>query len=322
MTSQGEYKVFVIIVTYNGEKWIDKCFSSLRNSTIPLKTIVIDNNSSDDSVANLKLNYPEVHVINNAKNLGFGKANNIGFVEAVKLNADYVFLLNQDAWVMPDTIEKLINVQLAHPEYYILSPLHLEGTGTKLDLAFSTYISPYFCENMVSDLILRKDSPKDVYTTSFVNAAFWLISRECLEKIGLFEPLFSHYGEDDNYLQRVIYHGGKIGICPAALGFHDRLQELANVKNFPYEKRYHRQIVRSLIILLNINKSFYHCLMVFLKVRFEYICSSFFKFKMKSALLELKVLFNTLFQISKIKKHRLKNSQIATSVRNLTMQRP
>jgi len=56
----------------------------------------------------------------------------------------------------------------------------------------------------------------------FVNAVAWLISRECLETIGGFDPLFFHYGEDDNYSQRVIYHGFKIGVLLKVFVIHDR----------------------------------------------------------------------------------------------------
>ena len=62
---------------------------------------------------------------------------------------------------------------------------------------------------------------KDVYETKYVNAAAWLIPRNVLTKVGGFDPLFFHYGEDDNYLNRVIYHGFKVGICPHSRIVHD-----------------------------------------------------------------------------------------------------
>ncbi|MET3114125.1 GT2 family glycosyltransferase [Pedobacter sp. CG_S7] len=307
--NENNIKIFVIIVTFNGAQWVENCFNSLRNSTISVQTIVIDNNSTDNCISLIQSGFPEVSILHSPENLGFGKANNIGITEALKLGADYVFLLNQDAWVMPETIEKLVEVHQANPKYYVLSPLHLDGTGKKLDFGFSLYISPYHCENMVSDLILRNGSVKEVYTTSFVNAAFWLISREGIEKIGLFDPIFPHYGEDNDYLHRVIFHGGKTGVCPAAFACHDRVQELASVEKFPYGKRYKRQIVGCLITLMNINDSFYHCFMVFLRSRMEFFFASFFKAKMKESFLELKVFFYILLKISKIKNHRRLNME-------------
>ncbi|WP_083257142.1 glycosyltransferase family 2 protein [Arcticibacter eurypsychrophilus] len=309
MESENTTNIFVIIVTYNGAKWVEKCFDSLKTSIVPLQIIVVDNQSTDNSIDLIRSGYPDVKIIQSQVNLGFGKANNIGISEALNQGADYVFLLNQDAWIMPETVATLVTVQEKHPEYFVLSPVHLDGTGKKLDFGFSIYISPYHCENMVSDLILRNEPPQEVYTTTFVNAAFWLISRHAIEQIGLFDPIFPHYGEDDDYMHRVIYHGGKTGICPAAFGCHDRIQELASVQKFPYEKRYKRQVVGCLITLMNINRSFYHCFMVFLRSRMEFFFSAFFKLKFKESYLEMKVFVHIFFMIKKIKRHRLKNMQ-------------
>ncbi|TRW25312.1 glycosyltransferase family 2 protein [Flavobacterium zepuense] len=202
--------VFVIIVTYNGARWIDKNITSLRHSSYPVRIIVVDNNSTDNSVALLK-NYPEVDLIQSPDNLGFGKANNIGMKRALELGADYLFLLNQDAWVFTDTVKSLVQKMEARPQFGITSPMHYSGNDVDLDAAFATYNS-------------RKTSEKDnVATVPFVNAAAWLVSRTCVEKTGYFEPLFGHYGEDRNYTDRVTYHKFLIGIDADSKIVHDRI---------------------------------------------------------------------------------------------------
>ena len=100
--------VFVVIVTYNGAVWLDRNLSSLRHSDYPVTTIAVDNNSTDASIEILE-KYSEADVIKSGENLGFGKANNIGITKALEQGADYVFLLNQDAWIFPDTISSLEN---------------------------------------------------------------------------------------------------------------------------------------------------------------------------------------------------------------------
>ena len=62
----------------------------------------------------------------------------------------------------------------------------------------------------------------EVYDTKDVPAAHWLITRQCLLSIGGFSPTFPHYGEDNNYAQRVLFHGYKIGILPHVQAIHDR----------------------------------------------------------------------------------------------------
>jgi len=248
-------KIFAIIVTYNGYKWYDRCFRSLRNSSIPIQIIVIDNASTDDTVSYIKKNYSEVILVESDKNLGFGKANNIGLKYVLERGFDYVFLLNQDAWVMPDTIEKLCYQMQQHPEYGILSPIHLNGTEKELDLNFSNYINAQSCPYLISDCIVSGKSKDKIYPVEFVNAALWLVSKSCMEKIGGFCPLFPHYGEDSDYVARLSYHKLKIGIYPLVYGVHDRPQGFSEMNKLQYEKQYY---ISLLVRLCNINNSFFY----------------------------------------------------------------
>ena len=109
-------KVFVVVVTFKGGQWYDRCFTSLRESTIPVQAVVVDNASNDGTVEYIREHYPEIHLIESKENLGFGRANNIAMRYAMDQGCDYVFLLNQDAWVDKDTIEKMIHIHSNHPE--------------------------------------------------------------------------------------------------------------------------------------------------------------------------------------------------------------
>lgn len=249
-------KIIVIIVTYNGMKWYKNCFDSLRNSTIPLDTIVIDNKSLDGTVDFIKTNYPEIYLVESDQNLGFGKANNIGFRYAIEQNADYVFLLNQDAWIKPNTIEILVNKMIENPEYGILSPVHLNGKEDKVDFAFPAYIQPDRCPNLISDYIINGKPDDKVYEVLFINAALWLISRKCLDKIGGFLPIYSHYGEDEDYTSRMIYHGFKRGIYPYTYAIHDRQPSDSSVS---FTKKRQRELIKILIVLTNINQPLFKC---------------------------------------------------------------
>lgn len=234
--------LYVVIVTYNPREWIKNCFESLQNSTIPLKTIVIDNGSTDGSQEIIKGNFPKVDFVQSERNLGFGKANNIGIKRAYDAGADYVFLLNQDAWVVGNTLEKLIEVAQLNPQYGIISPIHLNGKGDSFDYNFSNFIIPSRCKNLLSDIYLNKTDGK-LYETNFINAAAWLLSKKCIERVGGFSPSFFHYGEDDNYCQRALYHNLKIGVYPKVEIFHDREQRVKN-NYFRDEKLiYRRKII-------------------------------------------------------------------------------
>lgn len=213
-------KVFVIIVTYNGMKWIEDCLKSVLNSSIPVTTIVIDNNSTDETVDCIKTNFKQVILLEQTTNLGFGKANNLGMSYAIKHNADFVFLLNQDAFVEDNTIENLIKTAKNNPEYGIISPIHLNGNGNALEFYFASYMTMDKSLNFYSDYVLNKEI-KEIYETRFVNAAGWLLPRKTLNEIGGFDPMFWHYGEDDNYCQRIVFHNYKIGVVPKSFIRHD-----------------------------------------------------------------------------------------------------
>jgi len=214
-------KVFAIIVTYNGKQWYDKCFTSLRTSELAVQVVVIDNASSDDTVQYLRTNYPEVHLIESDINLGFGQANNKGMRYALDKGADYVFLLNQDAWIEPNTIKELIVAHKKQLEYGMLSPIHLNARKTAIEKGLIVYLSTtrHTPNELISDFYLGLK--KDIYDTNYVNAAAWLLPRKTLETVGGFDPLFYHYAEDDNYLSRVFYHDFKVGLVPKVTICHD-----------------------------------------------------------------------------------------------------
>ena len=212
-------KTYTIIVTYNGIKWIEKCLRSVVNQS---EVIVVDNNSKDNTVQFIRNNFPSIHVVAKSENLGFGKANNLGISIALKKGAEFIFLLNQDAYADSDMVEKLEDISSKKPEYGILSPLHCNWEATHLESAFSNYVNYSNNRDFYSDYVLKKNL-KDVYDVPFIAAAAWFITRNCIQKIGGFDPIFFHLGEDANYCQRVLYHKFKIGVVPRTRIFHDTM---------------------------------------------------------------------------------------------------
>lgn len=242
--------IFAIIVTYNGMKWYDKCFGSLRASSQEVTPIVIDNASSDESVEYIRTHYPEAQIIPNCENLGFAKANNLGIKYALDNDADYVFLLNQDAWVEKDTIKHLVDAFKDNPDAGIVSPIHLNGAGDSLDYGFCNYMPTEFHSDAYMQTLLT------YYSISFVNAAAWMISRKCIEDVGGFDTLlFIHYNEDDNYCQRVFYHGFKIMLATKGRIHHDRKNRIGYEETgMPFGQN--RQEAEAKMYLGDINKPY------------------------------------------------------------------
>lgn len=237
--------VLVVIVTYNAMQWAERCFSSLRKSTIPNDVFVVDNGSTDGTQEYIRNNYPDFILVQSEFNLGFGRANNIGLEFALKNKYNYVYLLNQDAWVSSDTFAVLIDIHSKHKEYGIISPLQCNNSRKFDDNFYGTSLS----NESVFDHFFPDKTENDVYETDFVMAAHWLISRECLLKVGGFSPTFSHYGEDDNFIDRCMYHGLKVGYTFKTMAVHDR-----EYRPSTFSKSLYMRYVRNIVALSNPNK--------------------------------------------------------------------
>lgn len=118
---KDEFLVSVIIVNYNGKKWLKKCFDSLLNQTYKnFEIIFVDNNSSDDSIDFLEKNYKDkrIKIIKNTENSGFAGGNNIGIKEA---RGEYILLLNNDTWVEKTFIKDIVNFY-NNNKYDVIAP--------------------------------------------------------------------------------------------------------------------------------------------------------------------------------------------------------
>ncbi len=242
-------------------QWIDKCLQSLLNSLYKTEIIIIDNGSKDATVLHIKQNYPAVKLIIAEKNLGFGQGNNIGLNIALQQRADYVFLLNQDAWVENDTITKLLTAHTQNPSYGILSPIHLNGAGNNFDDHFYIYLKKSAINESLLQRIKTNTCSDDIINSPFVNAAAWFISLSCLQKTGGFDPIFFHYGEDDNYAQRAVYKGYKIGILPTANICHDK-ERPSLTQPVSLQKKIWQDWVQFLTHACNVNNKGYKVMML------------------------------------------------------------
>ena len=254
-------KILVIVVTYNGLRWLERCLGSVRASELPADLYVWDNDSTDGSADFVRGHFPEAKLVRSADNLGFAEANNRGMRYALERGYDYVYLLNQDAWVEPPTLGILVAAQKAHPAFGILSPLQMTDGFRELDKQFAKVYSTVSGGTLFPNR--RCATPPQGAPPSYdaeggtdsgracpprqvrrVMAAHWLVSRECLEKVGLFSSLFPIYGNDDNYCDRVRYHGLKVGIVPEARAVHDRAQRQEPKDRVIYRNYYMGSLVR------------------------------------------------------------------------------
>lgn len=128
-------KVSIIIVNYNGQKWLKKCFDSLMVQTYKnFEIILVDNNSSDYSIGFLEKNYKDkrIKIIKHKENSGFAGGNNVGIKEA---KGEYILFLNNDTWVEEDFIQNIVGFY-QNNKYDVVAPY--ERSYDK-DKTFSPY---------------------------------------------------------------------------------------------------------------------------------------------------------------------------------------
>ena len=205
-------RVLVIVVTYNGTPWLEKCLGSALlpgGEDLQTDVLVVDNCSSDGSPEFVKTHFPQVQLIENQDNAGFGAANNIGLREAIEEGYDFAYLLNQDAYLLPGTLAELVRAAAEAERFAVLSPLQMQPGGAEYDANFARRAVP-------------AKLPSSLYEVPRVMAAHWLVRVEALKEVGIFAPIFKHYGEDDNLCDRLRAAGWKIGVLPSVKAIHDR----------------------------------------------------------------------------------------------------
>jgi GT2 family glycosyltransferase len=188
---------------FNGLKWLDRCLGSVRASKVQADLFVFDNDSTDGSADYVQVHFPEAKLVRSAENLGFTQANNLGFEYAVKHGYDFVYLLNQDAWLEEGALEKLVLAAESSPDYAVLSPLQMTDGYRKLDYQFEKLYKG------------EMEVPR-------IMASHWLVKGDALQQIGMFGELFPYYGQDDDWCNRAHFHGWKIGVVQNARAVHDR----------------------------------------------------------------------------------------------------
>lgn len=213
-------KISIIILNWNGLKDTAECLESvIRSDYINYEIIVVDNGSTDGSVTILKEKYPFVTIIENKENIGFVGGCNIGIKAALEKNGvDYVWLLNNDTIIEPNTLSELVVIGESNPAIGLLSPIiYYYSNPSTLQ-----YCGAYFdWENHTIKNI------KDVDGIDAVNERdvhLWgtaLLIKKCvIDSIGLLNEKYFAYFEDTEYSLRAIRAGFVNRIIPSAKIFH------------------------------------------------------------------------------------------------------
>ena len=225
-------KVSVIIVNWKTPQLLATCLDSLKGDSGfgQMETIVVDNNSGDESVDMLKARYPEVKLIENSDNKGFSKAVN----QAIPLcQGTYLLLLNPDAKIVDSAVTTLAEYLDLNPLVGACGPKVLNADGT-LQLAcrraFPTpaasfyrlsYLSRLFPKNPAfSKYNMTYADPDQLLEVDALSGSCMMIRRQVVEQIGLLDEDIFMFGEDIDWCWRVKEVGQKVMYVPASVVYH------------------------------------------------------------------------------------------------------
>ncbi len=214
--------VTVVVLNYNRREDTLACLASLAQLHYPHRQIVVvDNGSSDASVAAFYAAYPDLPIIENKDNLGFAAGNNVGIRYALETGSDYVLLLNNDTEVASDFLDRLIaaclgdaTIGVVGPKiYYYHQPQMIWSVGGMID--WQRGLTRMRGLDMTDQG--QFDTSVDI---DFVTGCALLIRRSVLEQVGLLDERFGIYYEETEWCVRIGRAGWRIVYVPESHIWH------------------------------------------------------------------------------------------------------
>jgi GT2 family glycosyltransferase len=228
---KNKIQISIIILNYNGRKWLKKCLDSILNSDFNKKNyevIVVDNNSPDNSIEIAKKS--NVKIIENKENLGFAEGNNIGMRKA---KGDYIVLFNNDLIVEKNWLKKAFSIMEENKKIGALGgKIFYKKTSEEwfggAKIHFGGLVNHHYLSNNIGE-------------SDYMVGAAVMFRKSVLDKIGLFDKRFFLYSEDIDLGKRIRKNKYKVIYNPELISYHmiekDRVssvQEYYEQRNRPY----------------------------------------------------------------------------------------
>ena len=222
----------IIIVNYNVKEFIKNLLYSLEKALIEISSeiIIVDNASVDGSVEDIKNKFPNVTLIANNENIGFGKANNQGLEIA---RGEYILLLNPDTIVKEDTFKNLIEFMQSNPNAGMVTCKVLNPDGTLQLACRRSFPGPWTSFTKVTGLSRLFPKSKlfarynltyldenEINEVDAISGSFMMLKKEVYQKVGGFDSRFFMYGEDLDLCYRVQSEGYKVYYVPTTEIIH------------------------------------------------------------------------------------------------------
>lgn len=249
-------RIFLILVNWNGWEDTLECIASLQKVPSPaFQILIVDNGSTNDSVAKIRKAHPEILLFETKENLGFAGGNNVAIEWALERKAEWICLLNNDTTVDPPFLSALLKASEELPQAKLLgSKLLSYQTPSQTDHLGGMWNPKKVEFTPLYHRVEASQTPKKPFPVDFACAASLLIHRSVFESIGLLEPSYFLFWEESDFCMRAKRKGFQTWIVPSSTVYHKinasftggkahthyfwwRSRLLFLKRNFPHEER-------------------------------------------------------------------------------------
>ncbi len=223
-------KVTVVLLIWNEWHHTSLCLSSLEHLDYPnFDVVVVDNGSTDDSVARIRETFPWAKVIENGKNLGFSGGCNVGIEYAQQQGSDFIWLLNNDTTVDPGALRAMVEKAQTNPRIGAVgSVIYFMDEPTRLQCWGGGYVN--FWLGRSGHFLQEVDDDK----VEFITGCSLLLSRAAIEEIGALEERFFMYWEDADICFRLRRAGWLLAVAANSKVWHKGYTSMGKAKASAY----------------------------------------------------------------------------------------
>jgi GT2 family glycosyltransferase len=217
-------KTCVITVSYRGAADTADCVRSLLASSVPVEIVVVDTTPNDPDLPEMMLDFaPNVTLLRASGNVGFGRGNNLGIKWVLEHSiCEFIFLLNNDAVIYPESIARLEAEMSTNPEVGIMTPriAYMDAPeklwygGGEVDWKRASAFTPGYNQSADAKLAMTE---RDV---GFASGCALFFRAPILRQLGGFDPRFFMYEEDVEMCLRAAENGIRIRYIPQSLILH------------------------------------------------------------------------------------------------------
>ncbi len=221
----SEPLVVTVIVNTNRRNDTLACLASLRQSIYRNHiALVLDNASSDGSVQAIHSQFPEVRVIELEENRGYAGNNNVGIQNALALQADWVFVLNEDTILDPECIDRLVQVGEADSRIGIVGPMVYHYDEPNVIQSAGGIIDRYWAASHIAQNEADRGQFTQPRPVDWISGCAILVRRAVIERIGLLDERFFIYWEETEWCLRAKEAGWHVVHVPKAKIWHKGVQ--------------------------------------------------------------------------------------------------